>query len=309
MLGSTPHPPEHPPVAPRSNLISFALARCSWAATRLRTAVAMAACAAFAPLAAAQWTVTILTPATGNGGSAFDGAAGQQVGINRPVSGNHHAVVWTGTAGSIVDLHPAAPTTATLSEADGTDGTQQVGYIFASNINRASLWSGTAASRVDLMPAGATSSTARAIHAGQQIGDARMPGFSAHAALWTGTAASWVDLNPPGASGSTGWSVHSGVQVGTANFSAHNHAGIWTGTAASWVDLDPLGDVSEGYAVHGGQQVGRARVDTHYHASLWSGTAASWVDLHPTGPRPMMTPRRGEWWGGWEERAAGRSGR
>ena len=63
----------------------------------------------------------------------------------------YRASLWSGTAGSWVDLHPAG---ASESVALGTSGTQQVGAArvedVVGGVYRASLWSGTAASWVDL---------------------------------------------------------------------------------------------------------------------------------------------------------------
>ena len=117
------------------------------------------------------------------------------------------AAQWT-----VTNLHPDG---ATSSGASGVHNGQQTGtvYFFGTGY-RASLWSGTAASWVDLHP-GSGDSSAFAIGAGQQVGQADVAGLT-HASLWTGTAASWVDLHPPGVSGrSFAVDVSEGVQVGT----------------------------------------------------------------------------------------------
>lgn len=160
-----------------------------------------------------------------------------------------------------------------------------------------------------LNPVGAADSRALAASSSLQGGTALVES-AFHASLWSGSAASWVDLNPAGATGSIITAMSGSQQVGRATVGNVNRASLWNGTAASWVDLSPAGAMdSAANATSGTQQVGSVFIDGLNRASVWSGTAASWVDLHPTGPRPMMTPRRGEWWGGWEERAAGRSGR
>jgi hypothetical protein len=141
--------------------------------------------------------------------------------------------LWSGTAASWVDLHPAG---ATSSEARGVSGSLQAGWANVGGVNHASLWSGTAASWVDLHPAGATRSEARAASGSQQAGFANVGGVN-HASLWSGTAASWVDLHPAGATDSIAYGMSGSLQAGWANVGGVNHASLWSGTAASWVDL------------------------------------------------------------------------
>ncbi len=110
-----------------------------------------------------------------------------------------HAVRWTGTAASAVDLHPAAFDT---SRALATNGVQQGGwgYIAVSLAQHALLWTGDAASVVDLHPAGYSFSRVNALSATTQAGDGWVGtpyglGAVRHALAWTGSAASVVDLN------------------------------------------------------------------------------------------------------------------
>ncbi len=110
-----------------------------------------------------------------------------------------HAVLWTGTAASAVDLNPAG---FGGSEASSTNGVQQGGWAYdAVGISEhAALWSGTAASFVDLHPAGFNDSRVNALTAANQVGEGwvgplGMPGSVRHALVWQGTAASVVDLN------------------------------------------------------------------------------------------------------------------
>ncbi len=237
---------------------------------------------------AAQWTVTSLNPAGVPESVARGASAGQQVGFARvPLfNGAQHASLWTGTAGSWMDLHP--PGAIGDSQLYGVDAGQQVGFAAFPPPppgvgDRAILWTGTAASWVDLHPAGATYSIAHGVHAGQQVGAALVGGVY-RASLWTGTAASWVDLTPAGAPGSYAHGVHAGQQVGSVGVGGLPHASLWTGTGASWVDLHPPGaQQSVARAVHAGLQVGEVYVGGEPRASLWSGTAASWEDLSLAG--------------------------
>src|SRR5215813_6825494 len=66
--------------------------------------------------------------------------------------GFSHAQLWTGSAGSAVDLNPAA---LQVSYATAATTAKQVGYgNAAGGDTHALLWSGTAASVVDLNPTG-----------------------------------------------------------------------------------------------------------------------------------------------------------
>src|SRR4051812_511914 len=155
-----------------------------------------------------------------------------------------HALLWTGSAASFVDLHPT--TGFTSSYAVGARSTQQVGYGSGTATGgkiHALLWSGTAASVVDLNPAGIDTSYARGISGNFQVGDGyNTLDLNSHALLWNGTAASKVDLNPAGYTESFGNGIANGLQVGYGYGSAtgdNNHALLWGGSAASKVDLNP----------------------------------------------------------------------
>ncbi|MEP0847380.1 MAG: hypothetical protein HRF50_11265 [Phycisphaerae bacterium] len=118
--------------------------------------------------------------------SAVDGA--RQFG-SYYASGSTHAVMWSGSAASRVDLHPAGYTGSSISGAG--DG-QAVG----SAGSHAGLWVNSAAAFIDLNPPGAASSGAVAAHQGMQAGST-----PDGAALWTGTPESWFNLGaflPPG---------------------------------------------------------------------------------------------------------------
>jgi hypothetical protein len=121
---------------------------------------------------------------------------GQQVGAAL-IDGVYHASLWSGSAGSWVDLAPAG---ANHSEAFGIGGGQQVGIVVTGGVNRASLWNGSAGSWVDLHPAGADASYCFGVHGGMQAGLTDVNGIP-HASVWSGSAASYTDLHsflPPG---------------------------------------------------------------------------------------------------------------
>jgi hypothetical protein len=139
-----------------------------------------------------------------------------------------HASLWTGTAGSWVDLNPEG---STFSVANAIAGNQQVGQTAFEVTARASLWNGTAASWVDL-----GDGEAWATNGTQQAGTGPNG-----AALWSGTAASRVDLNPAGSTSSAAYGICGPYQVGCVHLgspSGPSTASLWTGTAASWENLE-----------------------------------------------------------------------
>jgi hypothetical protein len=184
---------------------------------------------------AALWTGA---SAVGLDGATIYGMSGDhQVGYYVVSSAGYifHALLWSGTPASRVDLNPP---TALSSFAYGVFGTQQVGQVRPSweQGDYAVLWNGTAASCVGLNPAGASESCAFATSGTQQVGSASVAS-GLHAGLWTGTAASWVDLHPAGATSSEAYSISGRYQAGYATFGTSQTASFWRGTAASWENL------------------------------------------------------------------------
>jgi len=208
-------------------------------------------------------------------------SAGKQVGSARVgAEGQQHAVIWSGTANSYVDLHPAG-TKESRAFGVSRDGVYQVGGV---DIGigwvywRATLWAGTAASRVDLHRG--DYSQALAVGDGEQVGWTDSNYEGPRAALWRGTRDSFVDLSPEGSGISEARGVSGGQQVGWVWFNAQV-AALWTGTAASFVNLNPAeATSSQANDVSNGWQVGSADFNNVARAGYWRGTAASWTDLH-----------------------------
>jgi hypothetical protein len=116
--------------------------------------------------------------------------------------GAQHALLWSGTAASAVDLHPTNLAGFDSSTADGVSGSQQVGYASGSGTsgkNHALLWTGTAASAVDLHPTSLTgfdTSEALGTNGANQVGYAfNSSTLVQDAVLWSGTAVSAIDLS------------------------------------------------------------------------------------------------------------------
>jgi hypothetical protein len=194
--------------------------------------------------------------------------------------GFDHALLWTGSSRTAVDLHPQG---FLMSSAFATSGGVQVGSGSpVSGGLHALKWMGSASSVVDLAPNGAISA-ASGISGDQIVGCGQMGGFDFHALLWTSQGV--IDLHPDGFSLSTALSTDGVHQVGRGDtISGAQHALLWSGTAQSAVDLHPAGyENSVANGVSGGQQVGVGSVGGRGHALLWTGSAASVVDLHPRG--------------------------
>jgi hypothetical protein len=238
----------------------------------------------------AQYTVEILHSPLVPAGSSYGAGAGggQQVGhTNLFMAGPSHALLWEGTAKSLVDLHPAG---WDASYAMGTDGKRQVGWRERHTGQAgqfATMWSASSKGWVDLHNPTFFNSAALGIRGNEQVGAASVEpsGQIHHAVLWRGTAKSIVDLNPVGSLISVANATDGKQQVGETRSPKQGspRAALWTGTSESHVDLHPEGYViSELTDVAAGQQVGRAGSQSGaFHAGLWRGNSSSFVDLNP----------------------------
>jgi hypothetical protein len=163
--------------------------------------------------AAVAYKATLLHPLSGYSDSGGYGAwAGKQAGYGT-IGGVDHALIWSGTAASVVDLHPSG---YAFSRAGSVSGSRQLGfgYISATNRFRALMWQGTSASVVNLHPAGFQDSFGYSVVGEYQIGFAVGSGVGEHAILWNGSASSFVDLHPAGYGHSNGYDLSGGFQVG-----------------------------------------------------------------------------------------------
>jgi len=207
-----------------------------------------------------------------------------------------HALLWRGSASTIVDLQPDG---FIASVAVATSGGVQVGAgQTTSGRTHALKWAGSAGSVVDLDPTGFWS-TAQSIAGGQIVGSGQKTNVGpTHALLWINHLV--VDLHPSGYSESFAMATDGAQQVGGGHpvslGSGYSHALLWAGNAESVVDLHPLGGnfvSSNSAGVSGGQQVGVGIYTSdgqpvinglsRAHALLWRGSSQSVVDLHPGG--------------------------
>jgi hypothetical protein len=215
-----------------------------------------------------------------------------------------HALLWSGSAASAIDLNPTNLTGFTSSVAQGIGGNQQVGFGYRQapvSSTHALLWSGTANSAVDLNPtnlSGFVVSQAYGTDGSRQVGQGSgsSTGNQYHALLWSGTAASAVDLQPTDLTGftsSTAQGIKGAQQVGSASGPAAGngfHPMLWFGTAGSAIDLQPTNLpgllYSDAMDTNGLQQAGYALLSGTggYRALVWSGTADSAVNLQNSLP-------------------------
>ena len=169
-------------------------------------------------------------------------------GSGQPTGGRPMPILWENGVARLLPVGFASIN----GTANATDGTQVVGYAYASELVR------------DVATFG-----------------------DAHAVLWTPSTGEFVDLyrgNPTYANG-----VGGGKQVGYELRGNRYEAQLWSGTARSAINLHPRNfDVSMANATDGVRQVGQVGVDTPYpgehkrgrkvrfnYAFVWNGTAES----------------------------------
>ena len=227
---------------------------------------------AVVPLASAQFYTAVDLQPVGN--PVFETwcnavASGQQGGYGWD-GFNEHAVIWSNSSSSFIDLSPSS---YPWSQINGTDGVHQVGYVQGSDfVQHAAYWSGSAPSMQLLPGVGSQTSDAFAISNGAAGGF-----VGGQAAYWPTLTSPFINLNPAGYVGAQVNGIGGSLQAGTAFDGSGGYAIMWSGTAASAVPLGPLN--SEALATDGVQEVG----DANGHAFLWTGSAASGIDLNPVG--------------------------
>lgn len=202
---------------------------------------------------------------------------------NQFLAGPSHALLWQGTANSLIDLHPAG---WDASYAMATDGVRQVGWRerhTGQTGQFATMWSGSAKGWVDLHDPTYSETNALGISGDEQVGYGFLQGGGTRAVLWHNTASSIVSLHPVGADFSWANGTDGTQQVGHAGTgAAGSRAALWTGTAKTHVNLHPAGyEVSEAYGVAEGQQVGFASLSGQGRAVLWLGSSSLFIDLNP----------------------------
>jgi hypothetical protein len=173
-------------------------------------------------------------------GSGIRAVYGNTEGGSTQITSNH-ATIWTGTAGSALDVHPAGFADSLIA---GLDANSQVGYgrlsTGSGSPTFALLWHGTAESYVNLHPTAYHDSELTAVSGNTQVGYVSAPTTSFQAGMWSGTAESFVNLNPSGTTLSLAVGVSDSYQVGYGagpGTASRYHAFRWSGSAASALDL------------------------------------------------------------------------
>lgn len=229
-----------------------------------------------------------LTPPASVGGALSAARGGTQVGwywwpytTPQGTGYNQHACVWSGTAGSYIDVQPSGWEFGSIADTDGTHHVGSMRYDEGSTSGHAAYWPKSQKSAINLTPAGDWGSSASAIFGGEQFGSVVHPFASVHAAKWSGTAASFENLNPTGSTWSYILDASEGAQVGRVTFAGVHHAGLWGGSAQSFLDLNPtLATGSSASATDGGLQIGSATLPSgSSYAILWSGAPDDFIDL------------------------------
>lgn len=242
-----------------------------------------------------------LHPVTGYYSSMATSTDGlEQCGYSGSSLGGIHAMKWSGSSSSAVDLHPSG---FNFSYCTSVDNGEQGGFAeqqsYFVTMSHAMVWHGSSAA-VDLHPVGHLYSRVMGVKNGEQVGygsslaypygDYTVSGHTGSRALrWNGTAASVVNLHPAGYDASEALATN-GTRQGGWGYRAldgRTHAMLWTGTADSAVDLHPAGySDSKITAIFDNRQVGEGwvgipgQLGAVRHALLWTGTAESVVDLN-----------------------------
>ncbi|MGA2440593.1 MAG: hypothetical protein ABSH08_06520 [Tepidisphaeraceae bacterium] len=143
-------------------------------------------------------TYVNLNPSAYQGSEGYATNGHQQVGL--ALAGNlEHAMLWSGTAASAVDLNVTAGVSGSAAYGISDDGSQQVGTesnLYTDYTSEAALWTGSAASWVNLNPAGWDFTVAYGTNGHQQVGSGfNNSGGYSQALVWSGSATSMVDLN------------------------------------------------------------------------------------------------------------------
>jgi hypothetical protein len=166
---------------------------------------------------------------------------GQQVGDNNSLQtgGGSHALLWSGTPESLIDLHPQGWSASYMT---GVAGGRQSGFVEPGDGRVfAAMWSGSADSMVLLHPQGWGNSQLLGISLRDQVGWVNQPRDFRLAARWQGTAESMVLLHPGGPYlSSQAFDTDGTEQVGRAAIGQIRPA-LWRGSRESFVDLTPPG--------------------------------------------------------------------
>ncbi|HEV3154369.1 MAG TPA: hypothetical protein VGZ02_11235 [Candidatus Baltobacteraceae bacterium] len=207
----------------------------------------------------------------------------------------YHAVVWSGSGSTAVDITPPLTYFPEAWVLGGT-GSMLVGYGITNQggyygVPHALLWRGTTFTWKDLNPAGDNVSHAYAASGNFIVGSGAGTSGGSHALLWNVTKLSSVtDLHPSSAyASSEALGVKGAYQFGYAMNGAVSDAMFWNGTSASAVDLTTASGASAARAWAGNAAgtlqagCGVPSGGSVSHALIWKGTSHAVADLNPSG--------------------------
>jgi hypothetical protein len=232
---------------------------------------------------AQQWTVINLHPAGLLNSEAHAIHGAQVVGMTGV---NQGALLWTGSADSVVRLDPNSGSAV----ANGVFNGQQGGDISvgtgADSRSHAVIWNSTKNSMIDLHPGAAVAfhtliyAVGDTTQGGSFVDPTPGTGFSTgRPCMWSGTAASFVDLTPAGYSTGAVNGCFGNQQVGATYDSFLGTACMWYGSAESFVNLQPEeGIFSAAVCSDGAHQYGVIGILDPVPGLFpcrWSGTAES----------------------------------
>ncbi|MCA9297011.1 MAG: VCBS repeat-containing protein, partial [Phycisphaerales bacterium] len=256
------------------------------------------------PVLPAAWDVTVLHPAgaLASSGDAIDafGQYGSITLLNTELGITvSHPAMWSGDAGSFVNLTPAGSAGGqVLAAANGVQvgwwwwpyscGTQNQLTCYS---KQAASWAGTAASHDNKQVSGweysQINDTDGLTHVGTKSDDDASGNTFAHAIMWTPPNNFSQDLHPAGtiASKSFGEALDGANQYGfihTPFPGPYAKAAKWSGTAASYEDMNPAGAFSSFIRCAGdGQQGGTAKFGSDYRSGIWAGSPLTFMELTP----------------------------
>ncbi|MEZ4647732.1 MAG: kelch repeat-containing protein [Candidatus Eisenbacteria bacterium] len=261
------------------------------------------------------WTATSLHPNGALSSHAYGVGDGQETGtaVYPGTDGTEdHAMLWSGSAGSAIDLHNTTTIkTGAVATAGGVQGGNwwqpfeifQNGQWYIVYYPRACAWSGTAGSFHALSTSGweysAVYDSDGVHHVGAVSRDDEVGNVYTRAAIWSDATGNFAPLHPTsGVSNSSANALDGDHQYGsilTPYPGPIRKAAKWTGTPASYEDMHPAGASRSWISGAGdGQQVGTAEFNGIQRAVLWSGHRLSAIDLTGTdGVIPSLADARG----------------
>lgn len=178
--------------------------------------------------------------------NAFDIKSNFQVGRgHRDIETKFRALMWQGSAQSMIDLHPDNFFDHTEAYGINETGSIQVGFgsgELTNSVPNALMWSGSASSYLSLHNSNWEMSIARDVSGNDMVGEVWITNsVRGNAILWQNAGTTIVNLHPSHtifSSASWGNAIRGGIQVGGAsNINGDVNAFLWHGTSQSAVNL------------------------------------------------------------------------